>query len=300
MMKVAAAVSFLALLLIAESEPPGEPVDRVQELCRGIPPPPADGMEGSVFGRRIEGLMGRHRDDVVAEELVRGNLPPFLRELKPVRLSWRGRRGERHEAIVFVMPDYLAVGSNEDFLRVPLGFDAATRVAHQFGFTLPTRKMVDAIYQQSSLKLTPQPMKAGPRMSSTAYYVEHQRRIEAQRKGRPLGELVSGHKKDLVLTRRLLTRRGRVAIYGWQRAGGMPIQPLSTVHGARYADYSHGVRLVSTTVIVDGTPRWIFDVFADPDLAAVLTYEGVIRDAARLMGYEKTDPPRPGGDRPTR
>jgi hypothetical protein len=239
-------------------------------------------------------------------------MPPFLRELQPVRLSSVGPGGRVHEAVVFVMPDYLAVGSNEDFLRVPLGLDTAKRVARQFGFTLPTRKMVDAIYRQSSLRLTPQPMKAGPRMRSTAYYLDHQRMIEAQRAGRHLGELVSGHKKDVILTKRLLTRRGRVAIYGWHQRGAKPIQPLSTVHGARYADYSHGVRLVSTTVLLDGAPRSIFDVLRDPELARVLTHEGTIRDAARIMGYESGHQPRtigaratpaptlPGGDLPPR
>jgi hypothetical protein len=42
-----------------------------------------------------------------------------------------------------------------------------------------------------------------------------------------------------VLKQRLWLQAGRVAIYGWQRAGGTPIQPLSNVDGAGYADYSH-------------------------------------------------------------
>jgi hypothetical protein len=243
-------------------------------------------MTGSSFADRIADLTGPPREEAFLAELSRGNLPPFLRELKPVDLSWVDRRGRLHEATIFVMPDYLAVGTNEDFLRVPLGLDTAKRVARQFDFTLPTRKMVDAIYQQSTIRLTPQPMRPGPWMTSTAYYVSHQRSIEAQRAGRPLGELVSGHKKDLILTKRLLTRRGRVAIYGWHQRGGEPIQPLSTVHGARYADYSHGVRLVSTTVVVDGEVSSIFDVLRDRELARVLSYEGTIRDAARILGYE--------------
>jgi hypothetical protein len=130
-------------------------------------------------------------------------------------------------------------------------------------------------------------------MRSTAYYLAHQRTIEAQRAGRPLGELTAGHKKDLILTKRLLTRRGRVAIYGWHQRGAKPIQPLSTVHGARYADYSHGVRLVSTTVLVDGVTRSIFDVLRDPELAPVLTHEGTIRDAARIMGYDSPEARQP-------
>ena len=33
----------------------------------------------------------------------------------------------------------------------------------------------------------------------------------------------------------------RVAIYGWHRPDGRPIQPLSTVHGFRYADRNNFV-----------------------------------------------------------
>jgi hypothetical protein len=58
------------------------------------------------------------------------------------------------------------------------------------------------------------------------------------------GVLLAGHKKDLVLTRKLATRPNRVAIYGWHQLSGEPIQPVSTVHVAEYADYSHGVRLI--------------------------------------------------------
>ena len=53
---------------------------------------------------------------------------------------------------------------------------------------------------------------------------------------------------------------GKIAIYGWHRLNGAPIQPLSTVHGACYADYSHGIRLVSETVLVDGKTRFVHHV----------------------------------------
>jgi hypothetical protein len=288
----AAVMVFLAVMLSAESGPTPTTASPHDQLCGSIPRHPADAMTGSGFASSIRDLAGRSREEAILAELGRGNLPSFLRELKPVRLSSAGRHGKAHEAIIFVMPDYLAVGSNEDFLRVPLGLDAAKLVARQYGFTLPTRKMVDAIFRQSSLRLAPQPMTPGPRMTSTAYFMVHQRKIEAQRAGYPLGGLVAGHKKDLILTKRLLTRRGRVAIYGWHRRHGEPIQPLSTVHGARYADYSHGVRLVSTTVILDGIRRSVYDVLRDPELAFVLTYEGTIRGAARIMGYGSTEPTR--------
>ena len=79
--------------------------------------------------------------------------------------------------------------------------------------------------------------------------------------------LVSGHKKDLVITNRLAARPGQLAIYGWHRALSDPIQSLSTVHGAGYADYSHGVRLVSQKAILDGNVRSVYDIQRDPVLA---------------------------------
>ena len=88
--------------------------------------------------------------------------------------------------------------------------------------------------------------------------------------------LVSGHKKDLVLTNRLSSAPGRVAIYGWHRPGGNPIQPLSTVHGAEYADYSHGIRLVSRTAFVNGQAVDLQDLLMDGTYAGLLNTDGPI------------------------
>jgi hypothetical protein len=98
-------------------------------------------------------------------------------------------------------------------------------------------------------------------MRSNSYYWEHEQRIREQRLAlhAPLGALTAGQKKDLVFTNRLWGKAGRVAIYGWHQHAGAPIQPLSTVHGARYADYSHGVRLVSAVAFVNGRARSILE-----------------------------------------
>ena len=95
--------------------------------------------------------------------------------------------------------------------------------------------------------------------------------------------LVSGHKKDVVMTNLLAANPGRIAIFGWHRLNGAPIQPLSTVHGACYADYSHGIRLVSETVLVEGERRSIYDVLQDPVLARVLNDEGPMSHIRELM-----------------
>lgn len=282
-------IAWAVLLVIAISCETSAVLARASELCddgltASIPERAKDALTGSEFATSIWSLNGRARDAAVIREVAKGNIPNFLRELRPVTLTFKDRKGAVHTARVCVMPDYLAVGSDADFVRMPLGLAAATEAARAFEFILPTRKLVDAIYQQSDLQLVPESLEPGPKMVTTEYLVEHNKVIETQRGEEPVGQLVSGHKKDVVLTKRLLTRRGRVAIYGWHEKAGKPIQPLSTVHGARYADYSHGVRLVSASIVVDEVERSVYDVLGDATLAGTLTHEGTIKDARRLMG----------------
>jgi hypothetical protein len=257
-------------------------VPLAQPLLR-LPARPAGAIGGSEFVRRTSGLSSPDRDRAVVAELERGNIPSFLGHLTSVKLTTNARGGQAVAATIWVTPDYLAIGSDDDFLYVPLTYYSATIVADRFAAVLPTARMVDAIYEQSAHHLTPAPLPAGPLMRSNLYLSEHQHRIDEQRSGLPLGELISGHKKDLVLSNRLRQLPGRVAIYGWHRAPGDPIQPLSTVHGAQYVDYSHGVRLVSTTVVVDSRPLSIYDALQDPQVAPVLSREGVTRDPWALM-----------------
>lgn len=234
-----------------------------------------------MFRRRTNGLSNSDRDRSVLAELERGNIPQFLSHLRPVRLE--AAPSGVASATIWVTTDYLALGSDVDFVYVPLTYYSATAIADRLGCVLPTARMVDAIYEQSAHHLTPRPLPAGPLMRSNAYLSEHQRRIDEQRGGLPLGDLIAGHKKDLVLSNLLLHQPGREAIYGWHRRPGDPIQPLSTVHGALYVDYSHGVRLVSDTVTVDGHPRSIYDALQDARLAPALSREGVTRDPWALM-----------------
>ena len=96
--------------------------------------------------------------------------------------------------------------------------------------------MVDEIYNQSQIRLPPEPLPAGPLMTSNEYYWSHNEIIAQQLSSGPLGELVSGHKKDVVITNRLLRNPARAAIYGWHRSDGDPIQPLSLAHPNWYAE----------------------------------------------------------------
>lgn len=236
------------------------------------------------------------REARLVAELEQGNLPGFLRRLQPVTFSERGRDGATHTVRVWVLPDYLAVGSDADFVRVPLTPGAAQRVADRFGCVLPTPKLVDAIYAQAAVKLAPSPLPPTSAMTSNAYTVRHQEQVERQwaAAGGRRGALTAGHKKDVVNSARLASRRDRVAIYGWHRTNGRPIQPVSTVHGSGYADYSHGIRLIYPVAEVDGQPTPVTDLLRDPVLWPLLSNEGRLA-GARLPGTTPVAPLAPSG-----
>ncbi len=246
-------------------------------LTRKIPPRPENAMTGSEFARYVSGMDRARREDAIVSELLKGNFPNFLRRLKPVYLHGKNKEGKPVALTIFTMPDYLAIGSESDSLLIPMNLYSALAVALKLGFTLPTKKIVDTIFAQSEGHFTPEPLPACPEMRSTEYYTKHNQIIRAQRQFLDIAPdaLVSGHKKDVVLSKRLAANpSSRVAIYGWQRRSGMPIQPLSTVHNAGYADYSHGIRLVSETVFLDNNPQSIYQVLRDHMLAGMLSDEG--------------------------
>jgi hypothetical protein len=250
-------------------------------------------LTGSQFAEYVAGMDSRQREQAILKELLGGNLPGFLRNLAAVKLSYRPPEGKTIYATVFVMPEYLAIGSDRDFLRIPMNLYTASAVASRLGFVLPTRKIVDAIYRQSAVHFSPQPMTPGPRMRSTEYYRMHNEKVEEQSRalGVTPGVLVSGDKKDVVVSNLLERNPGRIAIYGWHRPSGLPIQPLSTVHGACYADYSHGIRLVSDTVLVDGVARSVYDVLGDPLLSKLLSDEGPMPNLRALLTNTASDAP---------
>jgi hypothetical protein len=245
-------------------------------------------LTGSQFSELISTLDPHEREQATLDEILRGNLPAFLRRLVPVELTYREPHGASLTATIFVTADYLAIGTDADFFRIPLNLHSALAIANRFGFLLPTTKVVDTIYKESHFHFMPQPLPAGPRMTSPEYFWLHNQIIEQQSRaqGFSLGTLVSGHKKDLVITNRLAARPGQLAIYGWHRGSGEPIQSLSTVHRAGYADYSHGVRLVSQKAIVDGKVRSVYDILRDPLLARVFSDEGAMRSVETLAATE--------------
>ncbi|WP_300513738.1 hypothetical protein [Aliiroseovarius sp.] len=254
------------------------------DLTREIPRRTARATSGSAVMDRVMSLGGVERDSAITREVLSGNIPEYLRQLVPVGFNGTLSNGEQVVVVLCVTPDYLAVGSDSDYVRVPLGLPAAARIADELGFFLPTTRIVDAIYEQADVQLPPSPMKPTSAMVTTDYMRRHDATVTQQRARvtRFLDTLTAGQKKDLVLTTRLYSKPGQVAIYGWHRPNGRPIQPLSTVHGAQYADYSHGIRLVARIAYVNGRKVPLEELMRHPELAGLVSSEGPV-DPARLQ-----------------
>jgi hypothetical protein len=240
----------------------------------GIPPRPADVVGGAAFVEKIKNLSREDREEAIAAEIIRGNIPDFLRTFRPITVKAADAAGKEHSAVIEVMPDYLAVGSDTDFVRLPMTPQTAARIADAFGCALPTRKVVDEVYRAATVKLEPRPLTEA--REAVATFARHHAIIEQQRAGKSFGGLVAGIKKDLVVTNRLAERPNRVAIYGWHKPDGSPIQPLTIVHVNWYVDYSHGVRLMRRAATVDGSPRDVRQVLYTEPWHRLLSDEGPV------------------------
>lgn len=245
-----------------------------------LPARPADAPTGSAVAQRVRDLPREVREERLIGEYRRGNIPSWLRTLVPVTMT-RRIAGREVTVTFHTTPDYLAVGSDDDWFLTPLTPAAAQRLADLTGMSLPTPAMVDAIWHSAAARLGPDSIAPSPAMITVPVFVRHDALVRLRRIAdpAPLGGLVAGHKKDVVLTARLDSLTDRVAIYGWHRPDGRPIQPLYTGHGAGYADYSHGIRLVARQVLVDDQPHDLLDVLRDPVLAAALSDEGAMQRA---------------------
>jgi len=249
-----------------------------------LPPRPAAAVTGSAFYKSVFAVDWIQREELAKKEILAGNIPAYLRSFVAVNTSIITAEGGRIDAVYFVLPDYLSIGIDDDFARIPLTPMAAQLVADSLDCFLPTRKMVDDIYRAATVKLEPVPMYALRDSAVTMY--QHNLIIEGQRRLRP--GLIAGIKKDVVISGKISRdpKPDRVAIYGWHKPDGKPIQPLYTGHVNWYVDYSHGIRLVHRTIHVNGRPMDYIDVLKDRSLRGLLCDE----DDCDFYRYEARSP----------
>jgi hypothetical protein len=229
-------------------------------------------LTGNDFYHQAFAMKWAARDSFALKEILAGNIPSFLKEFVPVNVSITdSSAGKKINATYYVAPDYLSIGTDNDWARINITPYAAQKIADSFQCFLPTRKMSDDIYKAATVKLEPVPMYAFRDSTPTMWH--HHLIIEGQRKGRK--GLIAGIQKDVVISGKVSrdSRPERVAIYGWHKLDGKPIQPLYTGHIYWWVDYSQGIRLVYRKIKVEGKWMDYIDVLKDPRLQKLLCDE---------------------------
>jgi hypothetical protein len=295
----------------------GPPVETEDEDAENeIPEPrlparPPGARGGKAFMETIKGE-GRpanweEREDKMVAELLSGNVPDFMRRWVSVKVS---RNDETPKVKVRVLPDYLCVGDDTDYRHLPLDQQSAQKVADAFHTILPTAKICHAIWRRTPWSRTigaierdylrtDRGRKApwGRLQTSTAAYDDHSVAIQDRMKAMsiPLGELVAGHKKDVVLSRRLHTDPSRIAFHGFYR-DRYPYEPCYDNPSGQldpncnrelpahdhpegrghFSDYSQGVRLVHPFMRIDGVRHLVADVLRDKTLSKLISADGEI------------------------
>jgi hypothetical protein len=231
---------------------------------------------GSAFMKRVAALPLNEREDEIYKTLSSGNIPDFLRNTVTLNGEFADSSGTIHKVSYEAMPDYLAVGNDTDYCRIPMSPHTAQKLATLFGASLITSKLSDNIYRMADIKLTPfNYIPVGNANELVKKFEEHNRQIEKQfaEAGGKKGELVAGIKKDIILSTRLKNQPTRVVIYGWHKVDGTPIQPVYSGHVDWYVDYSHGVRFINNQVMIDGKFFLFTDVLKDPVLYKIFSNE---------------------------
>ncbi len=236
-----------------------------------LPDRKTDAICGNAFFKHIATMKWDEREPLMIKEILSGNVPNFLRRLVPIHVVIKDSLGEKLFATYYVTSDYLSIGSSSDFARVPMTPMSAQQIADSLHCFLPTRKMVNDIYAQAKVRPEPLPMFAY-RDSAVTFY-QHHLMIEGQRKSHK--GLIAGIKKDVVISSQITSNRkpNRVAIYGWHKQDGKPIQPLYTGHVDWYVDYSHGIRLVYRVIMINGRKYDYTEVLSSEKLRRVLCDE---------------------------
>lgn len=241
--------------------------------CHRLPLParPSGALTSRAFYRLADSMTWAVREPIAQQQILAGDVPPFLRKLKRVHTSITDAAGRTINATFYVTPDYLSIGSAANWARVPLTPMTAQAIADSVHCFLPTRKMVNAIYAQARVQLEPVPLYAFRDSAITFWH--HHLIIEGQRKGKK--GLIAGIKKDVVSSGKITGRN--VVIYGWHQLNGQPIQPLYGGHINWYVDYSHGIRLVSRQIKVAGHWMDYREVLAHPVYRQLLSDEDTVR-----------------------
>jgi hypothetical protein len=186
---------------------------------------------GTEFIARFKKLKGAAAQDAIVKSVGE---PSWVEvTVKPAKAA-KGAAAH-HEAVLHIARDYVSVGEESDFVRMPMTPQSAQRIADRFHASLPTKKLVDDIYAAAAVKLSPSPLVNVN--DNPDKWLLHQKAIEKQLASLGGGDgIIAGQKKDIVIGNMMARSPKKVVIYGWHQKSGKAIQPESSVHGDFYLD----------------------------------------------------------------
>ena len=237
-------------------------------------------------------------EDLIAQTILEGNVPTPMKHFRKIVFRTPAVDSveilkKRHTIEMWVLPDYLTIGTDESFVRIPMGPLAAQRIADSLNCILPTTYLVDRIAEVAEGHLDIFPFRPlDNRNSQPIVFQDSHNAIQAlyKAKGYKFGQFISGLKKDVVLTYKILTQPGwesYEAIYGWHHPDGRAQQPLFIRHGNFYVDYSHGIRLIYRTIKVDGKEMDAREILESPQLYRLLSDEPMYLKKASYEGLPR-------------
>jgi hypothetical protein len=225
------------------------------------------------------------REVAILGQILQGNVPNWMRNLSLVTTN-ATINGTNHIVSYYVTPEYIAIGSDQDYFLMPMTPMLGQRIADSLNCSLTTAKMVDDIWKKAPAHLSPSPITYVPEFITIPYYDQHNTTVRGQRdaitNSFPIGTLTGGYKKDVIIANRIYTNFANssitnvVVIYGWHYLDGSHIQDVYNGHEEGYADYSHGIRLVQMGLTVDGQPNTVTNVLTNPNLAALLSDDSIL------------------------
>jgi hypothetical protein len=226
---------------------------------------------GEIIGRELQ----------ILEAAQAGNIPNWLQQWCPI--TWE----EEHRSItVYILPDFFAIGDEIDWVYTPMNPITAEEIGRTVmgGATLPTRKIVNKIYEQALCYIPALPMSPpdypynNSMLDTTRWSVQTAKILRFARDNNISvypGNISSGHYKNVVIGSGLEKSKGRkVGIYGWKKPntsnsnGGWAIQGPTVNWGSHvwwYADYSHGVRFCHPVMSINGDSFDMKEVLKHPE-----------------------------------
>lgn len=246
-------------------------------------------MRGSEFALAIQGMDQVARESAILAAVGEGWMPAWLLTAKwrPVKVAHKGRT-----LVYFVAPDYFSIGTDEDYVRIPMRPATFQAIADAFYAIMPTKHMVDAIWAAAGCKIAPHPFPPGAAMVTVPRFVESNTAIQTELAAVGCGPetaLVAGDKKDVVIGPNL--DGTKVAIYGWHQVTGKPIQSYPGPHTVDHVDYSHGARLVSRHALLDDELIDLVTIFENPDLYPMVSDQGMFDPYFPNAGSGSKTPP---------